>query len=211
MPAGTDRYPTDPGNPGQQLEERLRRIEQTLNALQGRNPLNNGVFSGTLRNVDADGDTIGSWGPDGLSLTEGAFSVGGGPVRAIDLAFYEQQSSNVALTTTLTEFSVVTVTPPDWATTVVVQAFCLFQMSNSSGATQSIVYRAMVNGEPSAGAWNHSVGDIEVANVADYYQRTLVRDVDFTTTVEASGAMAVGAGTNNANFIRTKATLFYLR
>jgi hypothetical protein len=68
MPDGTDRYPVDPGNTGAQLEERLRRIEQTLAALNGRNPLNNGVFSGTLRNVDAAGNTLMEIDGNGLKI-----------------------------------------------------------------------------------------------------------------------------------------------
>lgn len=211
MPDTTDRYPSDPGDPGKRLEERLRAIEQELRAIQGTNPLNSAVFQGTMRNVDAMGDTIGSWGPDGMSLVEGAFTVGGGPVRAIDFFYDEEQSSNVALTSAFAEFSVVTITPPDWATTVVVQAFCLFQMTNVSGAPQDLVYRATVNDIPGSGGWTNTIADLATGNFADYYQRTLTRGVDFTTTVEASGQVKVMAGTNNANFVRTKATVNYLR
>lgn len=62
----TDRYPSDPGNPGAQLEERLRRIEQELRAMQGRNPLNNAAFSGVLRNTDATGNTLVEISPNGV-------------------------------------------------------------------------------------------------------------------------------------------------
>lgn len=211
MPDTTDRYPSDPGDPGKRLEERLRAIEQELRAIQGTNPLNSAVFQGTMRNVDALGDTIGSWGPDGMSLVEGAFTVGGGPVRALDIAFQEGQSLNVALTTTPQEGGIITVTPPDWATTVVAQAICLFQMTNSSGGVQGIQFRATVNGFPASGAYTHSVPDLSVGNVTDIYQSTLVRGVNFTDDFEVAGVMGTGAGTNNANIIRTKVTLYYLR
>lgn len=64
----TDRYPSNPGDPGVQLEERLRRIEQELRAIQGKNPLNDAVFSGVLRNTDAAGNTLVEIGPNGLKM-----------------------------------------------------------------------------------------------------------------------------------------------
>lgn len=64
----TDRYPSNPGDPGAALEERLRRIEQELRAIQGKNPLNDAVFSGVLRNTDAAGNTLVEIGPNGLRM-----------------------------------------------------------------------------------------------------------------------------------------------
>lgn len=64
----TDRYPSDPGNPGARLEERLRRLEQELRAMQGRNPLNNAVFAGTLRRVDEAGNTLVQLGDGGFTM-----------------------------------------------------------------------------------------------------------------------------------------------
>lgn len=202
--------PDDPGRWMAEVERRLRILEAT-------SPLTSAsIQNGALRVLDAslvEQLRIGKLLDDsyGLDIAEGAITVGGGPVRAIDLDFQEAQSLNVALTTTEGEHAVATITPPAWATTVVVQAFCLFQMSNGSGASQTMRYRATVNDLPGSGLWTHSVGNAEVANVVDYYQRTLVRGTDFTTTVEASGVMSVGTGTNNANIIRTKLTAYYMR
>jgi hypothetical protein len=72
MPVTTDRYPFDPNDVGKQIEDRFRAIEQSINALAGRNPLNSAVFSGTTRNVDPDGNTVGSWGPDGFKFYDTA-------------------------------------------------------------------------------------------------------------------------------------------
>lgn len=40
MVDATDRYPSDPGNPGAALEERLRRLEQKVRAIEGKSPIN---------------------------------------------------------------------------------------------------------------------------------------------------------------------------
>lgn len=72
MPATTDRYPVDPGDPGARFEERFRTIEQQLRSILGQNPLNHAVFSGAMRNVDEAGSTVGSWGPDGFRFFDAA-------------------------------------------------------------------------------------------------------------------------------------------
>ena len=68
MPEGTDRYNVDQSNFGARLEERLRAVEQKVEAALNRNPLNNAVFRGTMRNVDEAGNTLVEIGPSGFSM-----------------------------------------------------------------------------------------------------------------------------------------------
>jgi hypothetical protein len=52
------------------MEERFRRIEQELRAIHGKNPLNNAVFSGTLRRVDEVGNTLVQLGDGGFKMLD---------------------------------------------------------------------------------------------------------------------------------------------
>lgn len=229
MPAGTDRY-NAPLDPGAQLEERLRRIEQQLNALQGRNPLNNAVFSGTLRSADpTTGDTtleitgsgIEAFDPagasvfdldgTGLTIPNGAIEVGGGPVRAMDIDFATSEVTDTALTTTMTAVTTSTLTVPDWANTAVVFGWIVFQMSNSTAGVQRQRYRVTIDGWPSSGGWDSDVQPSGVMNVGDTQLHTLTRGVDLGATIPVSAVCGVATGTNNANIIRIRALAFFLR
>lgn len=161
---------------------------------------------------DEAGNEVVRLSREGLTIVDGAIWVGGGPVRAIDMAYDEGHDQNITLSTvSMTEAAVVTVTPPAWATTVVATSFVLFQMTNTSGAVQQIWFRAAVNGVPSSGGYSESLQPADVANVVDQFQATLTRGVDFTSSFTCSGFIGIDVGANAANVIRSKISLVYLR
>jgi len=157
------------------------------------------------------GEEVTRLSQDGLTIAEGGIWVGGGPVRAIDFAFTEGDSANVSLSTTAVEAAIAVLIPPSWATTVVLQVFSLVQMRNNTASPQAIAMRAMAHGVPPSGLWTDDVGPTEWGTQVDYYQRTLTRGVHFTTSVTASTAVGVTVGTNSQNYVRTKATAYFLR
>lgn len=228
MPAGTDRYPA-PLDPGAQLEERLRALEQQVNALQARNPLNNAVFSGTLRSAnpttgdttleitgtgieafDALGGSVFNLDEDGLTIPNGAITVGGGPVRALDIDYDEAMSINVSLTTTEASFAPATITVPTWAQQAVVFGWTVFQMSNGSGATQLMQMRCDIDGQPGTGVWSQTCDNGAVENTQDMNWRTLTGG-SLGATITVDSAASINTGTNSTNIIRTKALAYFFR
>ncbi len=185
----------------------------------GNVDFNDGTFRGAIV-TDSVTITVVSGGVEkvrldstGLTVADGSITVGGGPVRALSVGYVETSQTNATLSTNAaapTEMAVATITPPAWATTVFVQAVVMFQVTNTSGAGQSMHFRAAIHAVPSSGTYTNTQATGAIDNVTDVYARTMVKGTDFTADIYASGFLACSAA-NAANLVRTKVTLFYLR
>lgn len=147
---------------------------------------------------------------DGLDIVEGAITVGGGPVRALDIARNNDTVSNVPLTTSEQFFTSSVLTVPPWAVTAYVFGWLVFQMTNGTAGTQRMQFRTEIDGLPNAGAWNHDAPAGLVANTTDMAMRTLT-GVNLGSTITVRAAISVQSGTNDTNIIRTRALAFFFR
>lgn len=211
MTRSTDRYPVPVSDPMARLEERLRLLEQLVAEQDRRNPLNNGVFHGTLRNVDAAGNTLVEISPTGIAITEGSIEVGGGTVRALDLVRGATAVSNASLTTSEQFFGSTVLDVPSWAVEAQVSVWVYFQMTNTSGAAQHMLFRPEVEGFPNTGAWSHGVPIGLDATTSALHTSTLTAGVNLGSTVTVRSMARVGTGTNASNAIHVKALAFFTR
>lgn len=192
--AETNRNPT--------LEGKIVELERRLRILESSPQLANSSIT------DEAGNVVVNLSAAGLVITTGSITVGGGPVRALDIDWAETDAANVSLTTSEQFFASTVLTVPSWATTAIVFGWTVFQMTNSSGGTQRQAYRTEIDGIPSSGAWNNDVANGLVGNVTDMTSREITSP---GSTITVRAMARVTSGTNSANYIRTKALAFYLR
>ncbi len=186
------------------LETRLREMERRLAKLETspRAP-----FTSITNEA---GDVVTTLSEAGLDIVEGAITVGGGPVRALDLVADSNTVLNSILTTTPVALAPAVVTVPTWAISAQVLAWTIFQLSNSSGASAQMLFRCEIEGLPGSGSWSNSVPNGEVGNTTDLYRRTLT-GASLGTMITARSVVWLGAGTNVANAVRTHVLAFFYR
>src|SRR5690606_20832998 len=83
-------------------------------------------------------------GTTGLNIAAGRLTVEGATVDAITFRASTNEINGASLDTTLAQKVSTTLTAPTWANRAVIIATIVFQMSNASGAPQTMHYRTDV-------------------------------------------------------------------
>lgn len=199
-----------PNGPGQ-FAAWMKEIERQIANINTARNLENASFTGRLRSIDdagADRVVIGRITDDpatyGISIAEGAITVGGGTVRALSASGGSDAFNNATLTSDIsTVHTSVTLTKPSWATQAILTAEFLLQVSNNSGGGVLIGARL----GPGAVTMQMSIpnGETRVLPTSD---TRVLSGLSGNVTVQANATCSV---TNTTNFGPLRASVIWLR
>ena len=117
-------------------------------------------------------------------------------------------SSNVSLTTTATSHVEFDITIPSWVGTAYIYATAWGQMSNSSGGSQGLNLRSVVDGWPTSGSGTQSIVDGTTGIGTMITVRALAAPA---STITCETVAWLQSGTNSANSIQIYAFALFIR
>ncbi|MGY6501651.1 MAG: hypothetical protein ACXIVQ_12285 [Acidimicrobiales bacterium] len=202
-----------PNGPGQ-FAAWMKEIERQIANLNTARNLENASFTGRLRSIDdtgADRVVIGRITDDpatyGISIAEGAITVGGGTVRAIDVAVASDQVQDSTVTDTFATITSVSFARPAWATQALVQAIHTLQLSNNTGSGILGLATTRIDGT-SAGTLQINIPNGETRVIVAPTTQ-IVNSPPSSLVVEGRGRIT--AGSISTNISRVTASVFWLR